>query len=95
MVSPYGCPSAVGLGRRTARNAVGCAGMGGWRKRMPGCNGPDRGWNITPRESEQTSNWSFVARRLTETRELKSLPLRGNLSLRGHVVSCCRGRSSI
>jgi len=33
---------------------------------MPGCNGPDRGWDITPRESGQTSVWSTVARWLTD-----------------------------
>lgn len=39
-VSPYPCPA---MGRQTARNAVGDAGMGGRRKRMPRCNGADRG----------------------------------------------------
>ncbi len=29
---------------------------------MPTCNGPDRGCNITPRESGQTSLWSGVTR---------------------------------
>ena len=29
---------------------------------MPGRNGWDRGWNITPLEREQTSAWSFFAR---------------------------------
>ncbi len=32
------------------------------RKRTPGCNGPDRGFNVTPRESEPTSGGSFMAR---------------------------------
>ena len=31
-----------------ARRAVGAAGKGCWRKRMPLCNGVDRGWNMTP-----------------------------------------------
>ncbi|AUT68487.1 hypothetical protein C2L64_09255 [Paraburkholderia hospita] len=53
-------------GRWTVRNAVDGAGMGGRKKRMPGCNGPDRGWDITPRESGQTSVWSTVARWLTD-----------------------------
>ncbi len=30
-------------------------GYGGGKKRMPSCNGTDTGWNITRRESEQTS----------------------------------------
>lgn len=49
-------------GRRTARNADGSEGKGGRRKRMPSCNGADRGWNITPRETGQTSDWSLLAR---------------------------------
>lgn len=43
------------------------AGMGGWKKRMLVCNGPDRGFNVTPRETGQTSNWSFTTRKLTES----------------------------
>lgn len=39
-VSPYLRPA---MGRPTARSAVGGAGMGGRRKRMPRCNGADRG----------------------------------------------------
>lgn len=42
-VSPYPCPALLGLGRPTARKAVGDAGKGGWRKRMPRCNGADTG----------------------------------------------------
>ncbi|AXF15557.1 hypothetical protein CUJ87_15040 [Paraburkholderia caledonica] len=64
MVSLYGCQRSW-AGRRTVRDADDCAGMGGRKKRRPGCNGPDRGWDITPRESGQTSVWSTVARRLT------------------------------
>lgn len=30
-----------------ARIADGMSGRGCWRKRMPSCNGTDRGWNIT------------------------------------------------
>ncbi|PJX09351.1 hypothetical protein DZA28_00670 [Pseudomonas alloputida] len=41
--------------------------MGSQRKRTPGCNGLDRGWNITPRETGQTSAWSSAAMTLTET----------------------------
>lgn len=32
----------------SARNAVGRAGVGSWRKRRPPCNGVDRGCDITP-----------------------------------------------
>ena len=32
-----------GKGKRTARDADERAGMGGWKKRKPACNGPDRG----------------------------------------------------
>jgi len=39
--------------------------MGGRKKRMLGCNGSDRGLDIAPRESGQTSVWSTVVRRLT------------------------------
>jgi len=42
-------------GREAARPANGAAGRGGGRKRMPTCNGTDRGWHITPRETGQTS----------------------------------------
>ncbi|QHS50098.1 hypothetical protein GW952_31630 (plasmid) [Klebsiella michiganensis] len=31
------------MGRQTARNVVGYAGKGGRKKRMPICNGSDRG----------------------------------------------------
>ena len=39
-ISLYPCPM---MGRPTARNAVGGAGMGGRRKQRPCCNGADRG----------------------------------------------------
>lgn len=57
-VSPYLRP----MGRPTARKAVGGVGKGGRRKRMPGCNGRDTGWNIARHESEQTSDWSLITR---------------------------------
>lgn len=38
-----GKPVLLPLGRQTARRADGGAGMGRWRKRMPSCNGADRG----------------------------------------------------
>lgn len=41
-----GKPVFLPLGRRIARDAVGDAGMGCWRKRMPVCNGLDRGSNF-------------------------------------------------
>jgi hypothetical protein len=65
MVTPY-----VSLtGKQAVRLAHGCAGMRGWNKRMPPCNGVDRGCvtgNITPRESGQTSIWSFITRELDQ-----------------------------
>ena len=49
-------------GKWIARFTESLAGTGGGKKRMPICNRPDRGCNITSRESEQTSLWSFGAR---------------------------------
>jgi len=49
-------------GKHPARRADGAAGKGGGRKRRPAWNGPDRGCNITSRESGQTSLWSGVTR---------------------------------
>lgn len=57
-VSPYSRPQ----GRPTARKVVGDAGRGGRSKRMPSRNRTDRGCNIVPRESGQTSGWSLRAR---------------------------------
>lgn len=48
------------------RNAYGDAGLGGQRKRRPGCNGLDTGLNVTRCESRQTSDWSFFVRELGE-----------------------------
>ena len=53
-------------GQFVARRTYGAAGLGCWKKRMPGCNGPDTGWNITRHESAPTSNWSYVARESVE-----------------------------
>ena len=39
MVTPY----VSREGKRAARQADRCAGMGGWKKRRPSCNGEDRG----------------------------------------------------
>ncbi len=51
-----------GGGKRAVRRADGGAGMGGRKKRMPSCNGVDKG-PIPWHESALTSDWSFVARR--------------------------------
>ncbi|EBY2669574.1 hypothetical protein DVF23_23235 [Salmonella enterica subsp. enterica serovar Teko] len=42
LVSPYHCPK----GKRTVRKAFSDAGKGWRRKRMPLCNGSDRGSNF-------------------------------------------------
>ena len=39
-----------------------CAGLRCRKKRMPCCNGADTGCHMTGRESEPTSDWSFIAR---------------------------------
>jgi len=39
----HGKPAALPLGKRVARRADRVAGRGSGRKRMPACNGPDRG----------------------------------------------------
>ncbi len=49
-------------GQSTVRMTYGCAGLGGWKKRMSFCNGADKGLNVTLCESRPTSNWSFFAR---------------------------------
>jgi hypothetical protein len=46
-------------GRPVARPADGAAGRGGGSKRMLACNGPDRGCDITPRETGLTSLWRW------------------------------------
>ena len=62
---PVFLPTYFGAeGKRAARQADGDVGMGLWKKRMPVCNGSDRGFNVTPPEREQTSTWSLIARRL-------------------------------
>ncbi len=53
-------------GQRAARRAHGCAGLGGRKKRMPGCNGSDTGFKVTRHESGPTSDWSFVVREYAE-----------------------------
>ena len=50
------------MGKWTARPTDSMAGTGGGRKQTLVSNGPDRGCNITSRESGQTSLWSFSAR---------------------------------
>ena len=54
------------MGQLVAKQAYGNVGLGCWRKRMLCCNGTDTGLNLTWRESEQTSNWFFVAREFGE-----------------------------
>ena len=49
-------------GQRTARNAYGCAGLGGRKKQMWCCNGINTRLNVPRHESELTSDWSFFAR---------------------------------
>ncbi len=53
-------------GKPAVRRAGGGAGKGTWKKRTPPCNGTDRGCNIIPRESGQTSMRSFFTRELVE-----------------------------
>src|SRR3954452_6731778 len=49
-----------------ARRGDRCAGLRCRKKRTPRCNGADTGCNITGRESEPTSDGSFVAREFDE-----------------------------
>src|SRR6202789_3583589 len=51
-----GTPYRSLRGQLAARLAYGGAGLGCRKKRMPGCNGPDTGWDITRHESEPTSD---------------------------------------
>ena len=57
-----GKPDVLPLGRAVARPTDGTAGKGCRRKRMPCCNGADRGSRFAPRESEQTSGRCLVTR---------------------------------
>src|ERR1700730_12181519 len=59
---PYRSPR----GQQTARSAHGDAGEGLRTKRTPSCNRMDRGCNIIPRESGQTSSWTHVTREEVE-----------------------------
>ena len=54
-VTQRGKPVALPKGRAVVRSTDGAAGKGRGRKRMPACNGPDRGCDITPRETGPTS----------------------------------------
>ena len=55
-----GKPVALpGRGRPVARPADGVAGRGRGSKRRPAGNGPDRGCNLTPRETGLTSLWCW------------------------------------
>jgi len=51
------CISPAKAGKPTAREVERGAGKGMQKKRTPSCNGRDRGFNVTPRESGQTSAW--------------------------------------
>ena len=62
-------PIVLPLGKRVVRQADGAVGKGRWRKRRPSCNEADRDCNIIPRESGQTSIWSFITRELGELTE--------------------------
>ena len=53
-------------GQQAARSAYGGAGVGTRSKRMPFCNGADRGCDIILRESGQTSSWSLFTREFAE-----------------------------
>ena len=60
------CTFSQQLGKSIVSDAHGSAGLRCWKKRMPFCNGVDTGFNVTRRENEQTSNWSFMAREYEE-----------------------------
>src|SRR5262249_38717384 len=49
----------LGRGRPVARPTDGAAGRGGGSKRRPAGNRPDRGCDITPRETGPTSLWCW------------------------------------
>jgi len=53
-------------GQLAARSAHGGAGWGCRKKRRLCCNGMDTGLNVTRRESEPTSDWSYIARECAE-----------------------------
>lgn len=76
MVSPYRSPLR---GKPTAKKADSGAGKGRGRKRMPGCNRSDRSWDITPRESGQTSFGSFFTKEFDKTiQEAKQMAAKDN-----------------
>lgn len=50
-------------GTQSVRRADGDAGMGVWKTRRAFGNRTHRGFNVTPRESGQTSTWSSLIRR--------------------------------
>ena len=53
-------------GKIFARKSDSYVGLGGWKKRMPSCNGVDTGLNVTRHESGPTSDWSVIARKFGE-----------------------------
>ncbi|WP_299831967.1 group II intron maturase-specific domain-containing protein [Pseudomonas sp.] len=59
-------PYRSSRGQSFAKTAHGGAGEGPRKKRTPSCNGLDRSWNITSRESGQTSSWSLFSKEWLE-----------------------------
>ena len=54
------------MGQLAAKQDYDNVSLGCWKKRMLCCNGIDTGLNVTWHESEQTSDWFFVARKFGE-----------------------------
>ena len=54
------------LGTAGCKACYGDASLGCRKKRMSGCNGPNTGLKVTRHESEQTSDWSNLAREYAE-----------------------------
>ena len=54
-------------GKQAVKPADGGASLGCRKKRTPDCNGPDTDCNIIRHESEQTSDWSNLAREYAES----------------------------
>jgi len=75
-----GKPVALPSGREVVRPTDGAAGRGRGRKRTPACNRPDRGCDITPRESGLTSLWCRRARTVSQPAQ-------------GAKQNCRRGRN--
>ena len=63
---PMGCEAEVPASGSVARRIDRCAGLRCRKKPTPRCNGADTGGRLTGRESEPTSDGSFVARESDE-----------------------------